>query len=140
MRKFVLVLSLAMFSVLSAARPAQAILQFQKEFINLYVGDEKDSDFGKIVKQAGCFVCHQGKLRKNHNPYGIHLVDLLDKKADMKNPEKIIEALKKVEAMHSVAGDDNSPTYGQLIKKGELPGGSIEDAKKEPAEKEAATE
>jgi hypothetical protein len=51
----------------------------------------------------------------------------------MKNPEKIVESLKKVEAMHSVAGDDKSPTFGDLIKEGKLPGGSIEDAKKEPA-------
>jgi hypothetical protein len=135
MRKFVVVLFLMVFSVLATARPAQAILQFQKEWVKLYVGDDKTSDFAKLVKQANCFVCHQGKLRKNHNPYGIHLVELLDKKTDMKNPEKIVEAIKKVEAMHSVAGDDKSPTYGELIKEGKLPGGSIEDAKKEPAAK-----
>lgn len=136
MRKLALVMFLALVAVIASARPAHAILQFQREWVNLYVGDDKDSDFAKQVKQAGCFVCHQGKLRKHHNPYGIHLVDLLDKKADMKNPEKIIEAIKKVEAMHSVAGDDKSPTYGDLIKKGELPGGSLEEAKKEPAAKE----
>jgi hypothetical protein len=115
-----------------SVRPAQAIMQFQREFVKLYVGDDKDSDFAKQVKKAGCFVCHQGKSRKHHNPYGVHLVELLDKKTDMKNPEKIIGALKKVEAMHSVAGDDTSPTYGDLIKQGKLPGGSLEDAKKEP--------
>jgi hypothetical protein len=122
----------AMVAVMISSRPAHAIMQFQKEWVKLYVGDDKDSDFAKEVKKAGCFVCHQGKLRKNHNPYGEHLVPLLDKKADMKNPEKIIEALKKVEAMHSVEGDDKSPTYGDLIKQGKLPGGSLEDAKKEP--------
>jgi hypothetical protein len=125
--------SFAVVFFIVSARPAHAILQFQKEFVNLYVGDDKDSDFGKLVKQAGCFVCHQGKLRKNHNPYGEHLDELLDKKTDMKNPEKIVDALKKVEVMHSVAGDDKSPTYGDLIKQGKLPGGSLEDVKKEPA-------
>jgi hypothetical protein len=123
----------AMAAMLVSMRPAHAIMQFQKEFVNLYVGDDKDSDFAKQVKQAGCFVCHQGKMRKHHNAYGKHLEPLLDKKADMKNPEKIVEALKKVEALHSVEGDDKSPTYGELIKQGKLPGGSIEDAKKEPA-------
>jgi hypothetical protein len=38
--------------------------------------------------------------------------------------------------MRSVAGDDKSPTYGELIKKGELPGGSLDDVKKEPAAEE----
>jgi hypothetical protein len=136
MHRLALTLSLVVVAVLATTRPAHAIPQFQKEFVILYVGDDKDSDFGKLVKQAGCFTCHQGKLRKNHNPYGEHLDELLDKKTDMKNPEKIVEALKKVEAMHSVAGDDKSPTYGELIKQGQLPGGSLEDVKKEPAAKE----
>jgi hypothetical protein len=136
MRKLALVMFFALVAVLLSVRPAQAILQFQKEWVKLYVGDDKDTDFGKQVKKANCWVCHQGKLRKHHNSYGIHLVDLLDKKADMKNPEKIIEAIKKVEAMHSVAGDDTSPTYGELIERGELPGGPLDEAKKEPAAKE----
>ncbi len=132
MTKFSVVLLVTLLATLVLVRPAQAIPQFQKEFLTLYASD-KTTDFAKEAKKAGCFLCHQGKLRKNHNPYGIHLVDLLDKKADMKNPEKIIEALKKVEAMHSVAGDDKSPTYGDLIKEGKLPGGSLDEAKKEPA-------
>lgn len=134
MRKFGFALLFAVFAAIVSIQPAQAILQFQKEWVKLYVGDDKDSDFAKLVKKANCFVCHQGKLRKHHNAYGIHLVDLLDKKADMKNPEKIIEAIKKIETMHSVPGDESSPTYAELIKQGQLPGGSIEDAKKEPAE------
>jgi hypothetical protein len=133
MRQIALVLCITVLASLALTKPAQAIPQFQKEFLTLYVGDDKESDFAKLVKKAGCFTCHQGKLRKNHNPYGQPLADLLDKKADMKNPEKIVESLKKVEAMHSVAGDDKSPTFGDLIKEGKLPGGSIEDAKKEPA-------
>jgi hypothetical protein len=130
MPKFAVVVSVALLATLSITRPARAIPQFQKEFLTLYASDKA---FVKEAKKTGCFLCHQGKLRKNHNSYGIHLVDLLDKKADMKNPGKIVEALKKVEAMHSVEGDDKSPTYGELIKEGKLPGGSIEDAKKEPA-------
>lgn len=133
MRRLAVVMFLVLLAMLLSVRPAQAILQFQKEWVKLYVGDDKDSDFAKQVKKTGCWVCHQGKLRKHHNPYGIHLVDLLDKKADMKNPEKIVEAIKKVEAMHSVAGDDKSPTYGEIIKQGKLPGGTLEEAKKEPA-------
>ena len=132
MPKFAVVLLVTLLATLSLARPAQAIPQFQKEFLTLYASD-KTTAFAKEAKKAGCFLCHQGKLRKNHNSYGIHLVDLLDKKADMKNPKKIVEALKKVEAMHSVEGDDKSPTYVELINEGKLPGGSLEDAKKELA-------
>ena len=135
MQRYSVVLLLALSVVLSFARQAQAIPQFQKEFVTLYVGEDRTTDFAKLVRQAGCFACHQGKLRKNHNPYGIHLVELLDKKADMKNPEKIVEALKKVEVMHSVQGDDKSPTYADIIKEGKLPGGPLEEAKKEPAAK-----
>lgn len=133
MRRFLLLILPALFLTLSFARQAQAIPQFQREWIALYVGDDKQSDFAKLVKKAGCFVCHQGKLRKNHNSYGIHLVDLLDKKADMKDKEKIAEAIKKIETMHSVPDDDKSPTYGDIIKEGKLPGGPLEEAKKEPA-------
>lgn len=132
MPKYALTLVMALLISLSFTRPAQAIPQFQKEFLTLYTPD-KTTAYAKEVKKTGCFVCHQGKLRKNHNSYGIHLVDLLDKKADMKKPEKIVEALNKVAEMHSIAGDDKSPTYGELIKEGKLPGGSLEDAKKEPA-------
>lgn len=132
MPKFVVVLLVTLIATLAFVRPAQAIPQFQKEFLTLYASD-KTTEFAKEAKKAGCFLCHQGKLRKNHNPYGIHLVDLLDKKADMKKPEKIVEALKKVESLHSVEGDEKSPTYAELIKEGKLPGGSLEDAKKEPA-------
>lgn len=123
---------LALLAFLAFTKPAHAIPQFQKEFLTLYAAD-KATDFAKEAKKAGCFVCHQGKLRKNQNLYGQELAKLLDKKADMKNPEKIIEALKKVEALHSVAGDDKSPTFGDLIKEGKLPGGPLDEAKKEPA-------
>lgn len=116
----------------SLTQPALAVLQFQKEFVKLYVGDDKESDWALQVKAAKCFICHQGKSRKHHNSYGQHLVPLLDRKKDAKNPEKIIEALKKVAAIHSVEGDNSSPTFGELIKSGTLPGGSLEECKKEP--------
>lgn len=133
MPKYAFAILMSLFASLLLARPAQAIPQFQKEFITLYVGADKTTDFAKLVKQASCFSCHQGKLRKNRNAYGAQLAELLDKKADKKNPEKIVESLKKVAELHSVADDDKSPTFGDLIKEGKLPGGSLEDAKKEPA-------
>jgi hypothetical protein len=61
---------------------------------------------------------------------------MLDKKEDKDNEEKIVEALDKVAKMHVDPKDDKSPTYGDLIAKGTLPGGTLEEAKKEPKEEE----
>ena len=39
--------------------------------------------------------------------------------------------------MHSDPKDEKSPTYGDLIKKSQLPGGKLEDSQKEPEEEKA---
>jgi hypothetical protein len=111
---------------------AHAIPAFKKEFDDRYV--KKDSTepaekaLAEAVKQAKCSVCHgknaQGKDdKKVRNSYGMALSDLLDMKADIKNKEKIQQALEKVEGEHSVKDDPKSPTFGDLIKEGKLPGG-----------------
>ena len=46
----------------------------------------------------------------------------------------IKKALAKVAEMHSDPKDDKSPTYGELIKASKLPGGDLEESKKEPKE------
>jgi len=117
------------------ARPAEAIKPFSDQFLKLYKVDKADpepSEFEKAVLEAKCFVCHQGKKKKNRNQYGQQLSKLLDKKKDAKNPEKIVEALQKVAKTHVDPKDEKSPTFGDLIKAGKLPGGSLADAKKEP--------
>lgn len=134
MRKLAIVLALTI--VAGGARQALAIAQFQAVFIKEYINDHEDKEFAKFVKtKAKCHICHQGKVTpKNvhHNPYGKHLVELLDGKEDKKNVDKVKEALAKVAEMHSDPKDDKSPTFGELIKKGELPGGKLEDSQKEP--------
>jgi hypothetical protein len=130
------VLAIVYMTCLTAARPAAAILQFNKVFVAKYATDNENEEFVKAVKKARCWVCHQGKKRTNHNPYGVHLVEMLDKKEDKDNEEKIVEALDKVAKMHVDPKDDKSPTYGDLIAKGTLPGGTLEEAKKEPKEEE----
>lgn len=134
MRKFGL-----MFLVIAiaggSARPAMALLQFFKIWDEVYLANHENEEFVKEARDAKkmrCLICHQGKKRTNHNPYGIHLVELLDKKADIRNPEKVKEALAKVGAMHSDPEDENSPTYDEIIAKGEFPGGTFEEASKEP--------
>jgi hypothetical protein len=139
MRKFALILSFVVFAV--GAEQAFAIAQFQAAFIKEYINTHPDKEFQKYVKtKAKCHICHQGKVTpKNvhHNAYGKHLVELLDPKEDKKDAKKIKEALDKVAKMHSDPKDEKSPTYGDLIKKSQLPGGKLEDSQKEPEEEKA---
>ena len=127
---FAFVLVLALGGSLAFGFP-----NLQKAFIKEYVASNPDNkEWAAEVKKAGCWVCHQGKNRKHRNAYGAHLAELVDMKKDGKDEAKLIAALQSVAAMHSVEGDDKSPTYGDLIKEGKLPGGSLEDAKQEPAD------
>jgi hypothetical protein len=136
MRKFALILSLVIVAL--SNQPVFAIAQFQAAFIKEYINEHPDKDFQKYVKtKARCNICHQGKVSaKNvhHNAYGKPLVELLDAEKDKKDVKKIKEALDKVAKMHSDPKDEKSPTFGDLIKKSQLPGGKLEDSQKEPAE------
>ncbi len=134
MRNFGLMLFAAGLVICGLTRPAMAIKQFSDQFKELYIKNHSDKEFAEYVtKKVKCFICHQGKKKKNHNPYGEHLADLLDKKKDKKDKEKIIAALKKVAEMHSDPNDEKSPTYAEIILAGKLPGGTLEEVKKEPA-------
>lgn len=126
-----LVMTVATASVLWVAVPsAQAIPPFKKEFEAKYLkkdsSDPKDVALVEAVAKVKCNVCHKGKDKKMRNAYGDALAELLDKKADAKNPEKIQEALDKVAGMHSVSGDSASPTFGDLLKEGKLPSNDTE--------------
>jgi len=111
---------------------AHAIPPFKKEFDAKYVKkdstDPVEKQFAEAIETVKCNACHKGKDKKMRNAYGEALDKLLDKKADAKDPEKIQKALAEVEEMHSDPDDDKSPTFGELIKKGELPGGKEEEA------------
>lgn len=124
MKKLVIftVLLLAAITVAGTiVRDAYAIPPFKKEFDAMYV--KEGTDFAKKVDEVKCNVCHVGTNKKERNAYGEELSKLLDRKTDMNNPEKIKEALKKVGEMHSKSDDEASPTFGDLIKEGKLPGG-----------------
>jgi hypothetical protein len=105
---------------------ATAVEPFKKEFEAKYVKKDATTDAEKnlaaAAEKAKCNVCHVGKSKKNRNEYGKALGTLLTKK-DGKNTEKIQDALDKVAAMKSNPKDDSSPTFGDLIKEGKLPGG-----------------
>jgi cytochrome c553 len=133
MRKLTLtVLAAALVCGLSL-NAAHAIAPFKKEFDEKYVkkdsGDAKDQEFAAAVKKANCLVCHgknaEGKEdKKVRNPYGQALDKLLDKKEDAKNKDKIQAALDTVAKEKSNPDDGSSPTFGDLINSGKLPGGN----------------
>jgi hypothetical protein len=127
---------IAVAATVASAPWARAIPPFYKAFQDKYVKadatDEKDKAFAEQVNTtAKCNVCHVGVNKKMRNAYGMQLAMLL-KKDNFKAPrlkeepdkvkEEINAALDKVAAMKS-AGDD-SPTFGELIGQGKLPGGS----------------
>lgn len=118
----------AMMSV-STARAEKA---FRDEFIAKYVKadseDAKDKAFAAACEKARCNICHEGKSKKDRNTYGAALGKLI-KRADKEDKDKIQAALDKVAAIKSDAKDSKSPTFGELIKAGKLPGGPSKDAK-----------
>lgn len=112
---------------------AHAHSEHQREFYALYTkGSDADKDFRKLARKAKCNICHQGKKeRTNYNRYGDALTAHLTEE-DRKDKPKIIAALESVAKQPSDPDDPESPTFGELIAAGELPGGSLEDSKREP--------
>jgi len=110
-----------------AVHRAQAIKPFEMEFYAKYLkpnsSDPKDKAYTELVYNAKCFVCHEGKSKKSRNAYGRQLAELLDKDTDKDNKQKIDEALDKVARMHIDPKNVHSPTFGDLIAAGKLPGG-----------------
>ncbi len=94
---------------------------YKKEFEAKYVTDGADPNFVKAVEAAKCNICHIGKEKKDRNPYGKALAKLL-KKGDDKNIPKIQQAIETV-SKQSDPDKKDSPTFGELIKAGKLPGG-----------------
>jgi Leucine Rich Repeat (LRR) protein len=136
-----LALFAAAMVVTGRAPTAQALPPFFKEFQAKYVkadsADEKDKAFANTVTQtAKCNVCHvAGQDKKARNAYGKQLAMLLKKdnfKAERLKAEaekctaEIVAALDAVAAMKSAEGE--SPTFGELIAQGKLPGGDVKPA------------
>lgn len=117
--------AIVILAVGAAPRPAFAIKEFFDEFKAVYVkpdsADANEKALAAEVETAKCNVCHAGSSKKERNAYGNALADLLDKKEDKKNADKIRKALETVAAMPSA---DGGPTFGDLLKQGKLPGGA----------------
>ena len=123
-------------SVLVAfAAPAFADPKFYIVFKKEWLEKHPDKKFAEAMDKpdARCFVCHQGKKsKKHHNAFGVHLVDLLDRKKDLKDDKKIADSIKKVLAMKVDPKNDKSETYLDRLKASKWPGGELEALKKEP--------
>ncbi len=111
--------------------PAEAIREFREEFLVLYVNrdsdDPTDQAFAELVEKADCYLCHEGRLRRDRNRYGAALAELLDRFEDRRDAARIRAALQKVDEIRSDAEDDQSPTFGELIRAGKLPGGELKE-------------
>ena len=134
----VAIVSAMLFAIcVLTASSAVARPNYFTQWRKLYLTEKTTEKYDKLIKkQAKCFVCHQGKKKKNHNDYGELLEDLIKEKE--KDKEKITKAIQKVGKMHSDPKDKKSPTYDELIAKGKLPGGKLADLKKEPKKKDGS--
>lgn len=129
MNRVVSYLCCAAVALAFIARPVSAIPQFFNEFKAKYADPEGTAEQKALaetieaIKPATqrCNVCHVGKDKKKRNAYGDALAELLDKKEDKDNKEKIQEALDKVAETKVDPDDEKSPTYGDLLKEGKLP-------------------
>jgi len=111
--------------------PAAAVKEFRDQFEARYVKPDStkatDVALAEAFDEAKCYVCHiKGKSRKYHNAYGEALKQLLDRKTDKDNVEKIQKALETVENQKSNPEKADSPTYLEIIKSGKLPAGIVE--------------
>lgn len=137
MRFACLFLAASALFIFGVAQPAAGVQQFYDAFVAQYIKDHPNKDYSKLVTDAKCLVCHQGtKSKKNRNPFGGELDKLLDRKTDAKDQEKILAAFTKVLAMHVDPKDDKSETFEDRVKAGKLPGGNLDDLKKEPEKQE----
>jgi hypothetical protein len=136
--RYVCFLTVAALAILCTARPAAAVVQFYNVFAKEHIDTHPDKEFAAAVKKPSdrCFVCHQGKNRKNHNAFGEHLVEMLDRKKDLRNVEKIKASINKALEMHVDPKDEKSETYMDRLKAGKWPGGELADLKKEPPKEE----
>jgi hypothetical protein len=136
MRFACLFLAAAALFIFGVAQPAAGVQQFFDAFVKEYIKGHPNKDFSEMVlKDAKCHICHQGKMRTNRNVFGKELDKMLDKKTDTKDTEKILASFKKALEMHVDPKNDKSETFGDRLKAGKLPGGNLDDLKKEPEKK-----
>jgi len=125
------------------AQPVYAIPFFWEVFNEKVIPadpqEEPAKKFASAAAGAKCNVCHiDGESKKQRNPYGAALDELLDKgnfgkdrleKEKDKATAEVVAALEKVKSMKVNKDDEKSPTFADNISAGNLP---AEVAKAEP--------
>ena len=123
----IVVAGCAMVSLCVFSQAALAIPPLFEHFKLKY----SDETFSDLIESTKCNICHlDGKPKKEHNRYGIQLGELLDKdelKPLLENDpdsakEQINAAFDKVAALPYAPDQEGSPTIGQVIASGHLPG------------------
>jgi cytochrome c2 len=137
--RFLLIAATPLIAVL-ASESAFAIPAFSKVFVKEYVVNNENKQFAEEAAKSpnSCYICHQGKERKNRNAFGKEVGKLLDKKKDAKNEQKISDSIKKALEQHVDPKDDKSETYMDRVKAGKYPAGTLEQLKKDPPKDSAA--
>ncbi|HEX4146249.1 MAG TPA: hypothetical protein VHY91_22295 [Pirellulales bacterium] len=122
--------------------PVHAYPDFFKEFEKKYTKEApatpEETQFKETITTTKCGICHQGKTKKVRNTYGKAVEGFIpevvgkptltkeDKDALKKDTVKINALLDKAAEVHSDAANPQSPTFGDLIKAGKLPGKDVE--------------
>ena len=116
MKKLITFMVLAAFASCLFAPPAQARPQYGGGLKKAY------PDNKKVNAEKNCGVCHGkgGADKKNVSDYGKALVEALGKKNES-DKEKVAAGIKKVGEMKVDKDKDDSKTYDEIFKAGELP-------------------
>ena len=158
--RFVIAVIVCSFCIGSfGAREALALSEFKKAFQKKYVDEHKSEEFKAAYKKASCNVCHvKGAKKSVQNQYGKLLNKLIEGEANARKKaakaeggvsgqkaevKKLLDELEK--AFHEVAKKEKTkdgPTFGELLKEGQLPVDPVKAAEeykkaKAKAEKEA---
>jgi hypothetical protein len=103
---------------------AQAIEEFRDEFEAVFVNRRSrkraDVAFARAVVQAKCTICHPGDDKHKLNSFGAQVGQVVNKN-DKNKTDRIRQALERAATISSDPYTPKSPTFGQQMRKGELP-------------------
>ncbi len=118
----------------AAGRPAEARTKYKNAFYEKYAEGEYKAVANDSVS-GRCWLCHvnmkkynppeDGLKKRVRNNYGKAISKFIKK--NEKDQAKIIDALEKAAEVQSNPADAKSPTFGELIESGKLPGDGVAD-------------
>lgn len=94
--------------------------QFEAKYVNPNSRKRNDVALARAVAAAQCRICHPGDDKHKLNAYGAQLGQYVNH-FDKDKTDRIRDALEQISKRKSDPFDPSSPTFGALIKRGELP-------------------